>query len=141
LQDHHGGDFINVVTPLAPIKTHFFEMLFGGKTGQAFVPEDNRKVESVPKLLGEFCNLFTLQAFLATHMEWVADDDLVDLVLFGEPSKNRDIGLKILSMQGGTGLSRKQQGITDCHAYLFFTYIESHHTHIMNVLLSFWRSY
>jgi hypothetical protein len=44
-------------------------------------------------------------------------------------------------MKRGTGLSRQQKSITDRNAYLFFTYIESHNTHIMNVLLSFWRLY
>src|SRR5204862_7307127 len=43
LEDDHRGDFINVVTALPPFETHFFKMLFGGKTGQAFIPEHNGK--------------------------------------------------------------------------------------------------
>ena len=97
--------------------------------------------ERIPQLFGKFCNLFTLQAFLATHMQRLADHDLMDFVLFREPSKNRDIRLEVFSIQGRSRLGRQQQGIADGHADLFFTYVESHNTHIMNVLLSFWRLY
>lgn len=45
LKNDHGGNFIDMLTPAAPVQAHFFKMLFCFKTGEAFIPENDGNVD------------------------------------------------------------------------------------------------
>ena len=133
LKNHHGCDFVNVLPPLPPVETHFFEVLFGGKTGKTLVPEYNPNVQLFLNFAGEAGYFLALAALLSVHMQRLADNDFVHLIFVNKAAQKIDIGFKVFSLNRRPGLCCQQERVTYGNTDGFVSDIERHNPHIFMI--------
>src|SRR5207253_2159248 len=104
LKNDHGCDLVDVFPPFSPVETHFFEVLFCGKTCKTLIPKYHWNVQFFLKFAGEARHFLALGALLPIHMQRLADDDFVHLVFINKTAKYIDIGFKISSPNRRPGL-------------------------------------
>ena len=130
LQDQHGCHFIHVSPPFAPIQSHFFELLLGGETRQAFIPHHYRYLNCLFQFPGKFSGFATLRAGLAVHVQGLADDDFMDFVLLNEAAQTLDIDIDTAPLDSRYALWDQKHSVTDRDANGLVSDIKCHDSHV-----------
>ncbi len=126
----HGCHFIHVSSPFTPIQSHFFELLFGGEAGQAFIPHNDRYLNCLFQFSGKFSGFSTLRAGLAVHVQGFADNDFVDFVFLGEPAQTLEVGLETAPLESRYALWDHEHSVTDRNSNGLVSNIECHDSHV-----------
>ena len=129
LKNQHCGDPVDVLTPFSPVKAHFFKMLFGGETRQAFVRKDHRNAGGFVQLLGKARNFLALRAGTAIHVKGLPDHNLMDFIFFRDLPQPLDIRFRTCPLNGRASLRGLQQGIADRDSDLLITNVQAHDPH------------
>jgi hypothetical protein len=94
--------------------------------GQALIPQKNRHIELLAKLIGKCLRLYCLRAQVAGHVQRITDDNLGTLMLAQDTAKGSQILAAIGANQGQYRLCRRPALVGNGYSHTPVPYVESH---------------